>query len=176
MGQTSTSHASTATNGWSEPEHLACRPTGPNSPLDEQGPSYVRKHGAGGPLLLVRPRHLRERPDWRTGASVRPTPVAELNTASSDIQPNVRKDGLEIVFDSNRSDTLGGQDLYSATRESIDDPWSTPVILGTGREHDEQRDAGIVLGAAQTLYFGRAPGPEGSTDIYVTTRHSHGGH
>jgi hypothetical protein len=27
--------------GWSEPEHVACAPAGPNSPLDEQGPSYV---------------------------------------------------------------------------------------------------------------------------------------
>ena len=28
--------------GWREPEHLACAPEGPNSALDEQGPSYVR--------------------------------------------------------------------------------------------------------------------------------------
>ncbi len=27
--------------GWGEPQHLACAPEGPNSPLDEQGPSYV---------------------------------------------------------------------------------------------------------------------------------------
>jgi hypothetical protein len=28
-------------DGWREPVHLACAPTGPNSALDEQGPSYV---------------------------------------------------------------------------------------------------------------------------------------
>jgi hypothetical protein len=29
-------------HGWSEPDHLACAPDGPNSALDEQGPSYVQ--------------------------------------------------------------------------------------------------------------------------------------
>jgi hypothetical protein len=53
-----------------------------------------------------------------------------VNSAFGDQRPNVRRNGLEIVFDSNRSDTLGGQDLYSATHESINDPWSTPVNLG----------------------------------------------
>jgi len=28
--------------GWGDPEHLACAPDGPNSALDEQGPSYVQ--------------------------------------------------------------------------------------------------------------------------------------
>ena len=28
-------------HGWSEPQHLGCAPDGPNSALDEQGPSYV---------------------------------------------------------------------------------------------------------------------------------------
>jgi hypothetical protein len=28
---------------------------------------------------------------------------------------------------------------------------------------------------AQTLFFGRAPGPEGSSDIFVTTRNKLGG-
>lgn len=32
-----------------------------------------------------------------------PVLVAELNTASDDQRPNVRRDGLEIFFDSNRS-------------------------------------------------------------------------
>src|SRR5215213_11785357 len=29
-------------HGWSDPQHLACAPEGPNSALDEQGPSYVQ--------------------------------------------------------------------------------------------------------------------------------------
>src|SRR5262245_15015467 len=34
-------------HGWSEPEHLACAPAGPNTALDEQGPSYFEADGSG---------------------------------------------------------------------------------------------------------------------------------
>ena len=45
------------------------------------------------------------------------TPVTELNDATAnDIQPNVRADGLEVVLSSNRTGTLGGQDIWVATR------------------------------------------------------------
>jgi Tol biopolymer transport system component len=38
-----------------------------------------------------------------------------------DIQPNVRRDGREIVFASNRggATAFGGQDIWVATREQI---------------------------------------------------------
>jgi hypothetical protein len=91
------------------------------------------------------------------------------------LRPNVRRGGLEIVFNSNRPGTLGGQDLYSATRESIEDPWSTPVNLGPMVNTSNNETRGSFWGG-ETLYFGRTPGPEGSTDIYVTTRERHGGH
>jgi PHP family Zn ribbon phosphoesterase len=56
-----------------------------------------------------------------------------LNSAGNDIQPNVRKDGLEIVFSSNHAypGAQGLQDVYVSTRDGIEDPWSTPVNLGT---------------------------------------------
>jgi hypothetical protein len=81
----------------------------------------------------------------------------------------------EIVFDSNRTGTLGGQDLYSATRENIDDPWSTRVNLGNVVNTAANETRGSFW-RGETLYFGRSPGPEGSTDIYVTIRGRHGGH
>lgn len=45
-----------------------------------------------------------------------------------DIRLNVRKDGGEIVFASNCADASaqGGQDVWAAMRESVDDPWSAP--------------------------------------------------
>ena len=58
-----------------------------------------------------------------------------------------------------------------ATRESIDDPFSAPVMLGgevNTTDKNETRPSFSWDG--QTLYFGRTPGPEGSTDIHVTTR------
>jgi hypothetical protein len=162
---------------WAEPQRLACAPNGPNTQLDEQGPSLldlgkrqllffssssVTPAVAGDIYVSAR------RKGKPFGAAVA---VSGLNdAAANDIQPNVRADGLEVVLSSNRAGTLGGQDVWIATRAKVGDPWSTPTNLGSvvntaaGETRPSlSRDGGHLL-------FGRAPGPEGSSDIYVTTR------
>ena len=59
-----------------------------------------------------------------------PTPVAELNTPQFDLTPSIRHDGLEIAFASDRPGGVGGRDLWSATRSSVNGTWSTPVNFG----------------------------------------------
>ncbi|MBA3375651.1 MAG: PD40 domain-containing protein [Actinobacteria bacterium] len=163
--------------GWNEPQRLACAPAGPNTALDEQGPSFVdlgsrqllyfstssvTPAAAGDIFVSAR----------RKKAAFGPAiAVAGLNDAiANDIQPNIRKDGLEVVFSSNRAGGAGGQDIWSATRDKVGEPWSAPVNVG-----------GVVnTGAAETrpslswdgdqLLFGRSPGPEGMSDIYVSAR------
>jgi hypothetical protein len=98
-------------------------------------------------------------------------PVTELNDATAnDIQPNVRKDGRELVFSSNRSGTLGGQDVWISTRDSIDDPWSAPVNAGDAVNTGAGETRPSLSWEAQRLLFGRAPGPEGMSDIYLSIR------
>src|SRR2546430_1024614 len=58
------------------------------------------------------------------------TRVPELSSAASDNRPSVRFDGLEVFLFSNRPGTFGGVDLWSATRATVFDAWSTPVNLG----------------------------------------------
>jgi Tol biopolymer transport system component len=50
-----------------------------------------------------------------------------LNTGKSELQPALRKDGLEIFFV--RGMPGYGLDLYVATRETTQDLWSIPVNL-----------------------------------------------
>ena len=70
---TSTSPATAGKHGWSEPQHLACAPDGPNSALDEQGPSYVeagtrrRRCTSRAARATVPGRHLRQRGLRRAG-------------------------------------------------------------------------------------------------------------
>ncbi len=52
-----------------------------------------------------------------------------MNTEFDDARPNVRHDGLEIVFDSTRPGTLGGPDVWTATRSSTNSDWDAPVHL-----------------------------------------------
>lgn len=163
-------------HGWATPTHLACAPDGPNSALDEQGPSYVE---AGGRALLYFSRSSSTVPGdiyvgerLADGSFGPASPVTELNSAGNDIQPNVRKDGLELVFSSNHSypGAQGGQDIYVSTRATTSDPWSTPLNLGTAVNTSAGETRPSLSWDALQLLFGRAPGPEGMSDIYVATR------
>jgi hypothetical protein len=163
-------------HAWSEPEHLGCDPAGPNSALDEQGPSYVqgrlyfsRSSPTVAGELYVSTKH----GDMSFEAA---TPIAELNDAgSNDIQPNVRKDGREIVFSSDRAGGAGGQDIWTATREHVDGAWSAPTNLGAAVNTSANETRPSLSWDALQLLFGRAPGPEGMSDIYVSTREILGG-
>ena len=164
-------------HGWREPRHLTCSPAGPNSALDEQGPSYVEV-GDGAQLYFSRSSttppvagdiYVSENDGGGFGPAA---PVDELNTADNELQPNVRKDGREIVFSSNHGypGAQGAQDIYAATRASVDDPWSTPVNLGIAVNSAAAETRPSLSWDAHTLLFGRAPGPEGMADIFASTR------
>lgn len=152
--------------GWTDPVNLGCQV---NSAAGEAGPSYFEVDGLGHLYFSSGPDIVEsiELPDGAFGPAAS---VAELNSAAGDFRPNVRKDGLEVVFDSNRGDTIGGQDLYFATRANVADPWSAPVNGGGSVNTVANETRGSFSWDGTTLYFGRAPGPEGATDIYLATR------
>ena len=178
-GQGDIYFASQKDKSWSEPVRLLCSTAGgPNSELDEQGPSYVRSdgremlffsRGSGAPFPVVPGEiFVSEKLGDLFGPAVA---VSELNDATAnDIQPNVRKDGREVVFSSNRAGGAGAQDVWVSTRRSIADPWSAPVNLGSAVNTTASESRPSLSWHAEQLLFGRSPGPEGSNDIYVTTR------
>ena len=69
-----------------------------------------------------------------------------------------------------RSGTLGAQDIWVATRSTLSAPWSAPVNLGSVVNTGAAETRPALSQDGKQLLFGRAPGPEGSSDIYVTTR------
>jgi WD40 repeat protein len=161
-------------HGWSEPRNLGCAPGGPNTALDEQGPSYVENDDDAflffSSSSAVVPGEIyvsQKLSGWNFGGS---TAVSGLNSAANDIQPNVRKDGLEVVFSSNRAGGLGAQDIWVATRDAFGAPWSAPVNLGGGVNTAAAESRPSLSKNARQLLFGRTPGPEGIGDIYVSTR------
>lgn len=158
-------------HGWSV-EHLGCAAdgSGPNFPGGEFGPSLVETaegtflffssdgYTPGGPQDVYMSRRLVD------GSFSAATAVAELNSLASDFMPNVRKDGLEVVFNSNRAGGLGGQDVYSATRASTNDPWSAPVNLGTAVNTSGNETRASLSWDGRRLHFGR------DGDIFVSVR------
>jgi Tol biopolymer transport system component len=97
--------------------------------------------------------------------------VAGVNSASEDGQPNVRSDGLELFFFSNRSGTLGMADIYAASRQKKQRGWSEPLNLGANVNSAAAETRPSVSADGRTLYFGSTrPGGEGSSDHYMTAR------
>lgn len=154
-------------HGWREPRRLPCAPAGPNTGLDEQGPSLIEvgdeEHlyysSSNAPTV---PGDLFVSRDFGP-----PDAVDELNSGANDIQPNVRKDGLEVVFSSSRGS--GNQDIWTASRDSTDDPWSAPTPASAVNTAAAETRPSLSWDA-HTLLFGRAPGGEGGADVYVSTR------
>ena len=167
-------------HGWSEPERLACAPAGPNTALDEMGPSYVEA-GGGARLYYSSSRTAAQGgavagdifvsamgPNGTFGPGEL---VAELSDpAANDIQPNVRRDGREVVFSSNRSGGSGSQDIWVATRDNGGESWSEPQNLGQNINTNASESRPSLSWDATRLYFGRAPAAGGPGDVYVATR------
>jgi len=158
-------------HGWSI-QNLGCAATGsgPNFPGSEFGPSLVETtqgtflffssdgYDVGGDQDIYMSRRLAD------GSFGPATAVAELNTPQHDFMPNVRKDGLEVVLNSNRPGGFGGQDVYTARRASTSEPWSTPVNLGGLINTAGNETRSSLSWDGRRLHFGR------DGEIYVSTR------
>ena len=99
------------------------------------------------------------------------TPVSELNSPYFDNRPTIRADGLELIMFSDRVGTYGGVDLWTSTRETTFDPWSTPVNLGAVVNSTFVDFLPEMSSDRKTLYFAsNRPGGYGGVDLYLSTR------
>ncbi len=162
---------SPATGQWDPPRNLGCSPTGPNGPGTEYGPSLVDTgtetvlYFSSGDLAGAKTQDIYVSRRGADGKFGPPEPVTELNTGDADdMMPNVRKDGLELVFASNRPGSVGGFDVYSATRAHVADPWLPPVRIAQVDAGSETRPS--LSWDGERLYFGRGG------EIYVSERRS----
>lgn len=139
-----------------------------NSPAQEWSPSYVdgdmgdeylyfSSTRAGGQDIYV---------SKNFGAVAA---VDELNTPYADARPNVRRDGLEIVFDTDRA-TSGAPDIWTSSRASLDAPWAAPTPIDVINSSAGESRASLSWDG-KTLVFGSArPGGNGGSDVYISTR------
>jgi Tol biopolymer transport system component len=164
--------------GWQPAENLG---SGVNSAAQEQQPWIFEDDTTGITTLYFtsnRPGGLggsdiyasELQPDETFGPAVL---VAELSSPANDGGPTVRRDGLEIIFPSNRPGslgTLGDDDLWVSTRPSTSDPWSAPVNLGPVVNTVYTDGLPELSFDGTTLYFNSADPTLTSFDLFVTTR------
>jgi hypothetical protein len=168
-------------DGWEDPQNLGCQI---NSPAGEASPPYFEDEGGHGILYFSsnRPGGFSDPdvglPDSDIYFSIDLGPAQldpVLNTTSDDSRPNVRHTGREIVFDSTRQGGL--PDIWTATRESIEDTWSPPVNLDPPINTSASETRASLSWDGITMVFGSTRtgsevGTNGfpSNDVYVTTR------
>ncbi len=176
--------------GWQDPYHLGCTV---NSAQDEASPIIVRYDDGARELYFSSTRLGGFSPDppgatagdsdiyvsrvrW-DGSVATPVLAPGLNTEFQDARPNLRRDGLELFFDSDRPGS-GGFDIWSATRRRTSRGWDEPFnVFGVNSSATETRP--FLSGDARTLYVGSNregaeppadPNAPVAADIYVSTR------
>lgn len=159
--------------GWLAPENLGCSATGsgPNFAGGEFSPSIVETD-EGTLLFFSSPgsdggtdQDIYVSTMGADGSFGPATKVDELSTGANDQMPNVSRDGLEIVYASDAGNTPGSFDIWTATRDSTSDAWSSPTKLDgnvNGAATSETRPS--LSGDGRRLHFGR------SGDIFVSSR------
>lgn len=163
-------------DGWSTPQNL-----GPNvnsSATEESASVYEDKEGRE-VLVFSSRREGRGRIYQSIDGGPAELVAGGVNSSAADQRPSVRKDGLEIFWDSTRSG-LGNSDLFTATRSSTSEQWGTAVHLESLSSAAGPPGDGFTLGYdarpflswdGSTLFFGSVrPGGEGLPDGYYATR------
>ena len=108
--------------------------------------------------------------DWGPPENLGPT----INSPKYESGTHMSPDGLTLYFQSERAGGMGSCDIWTSTRVSKDDPWVTPVNLGSPVNSVYDEDCPAISADGLELFFfawGR-PGGAGKSDIWVSTRPS----
>ena len=112
---------------------------------------------------------------WSTPACLGPP----INTVHNEWAQSISTDGLTLYFSSDRPGGSGSQDLWLATRASVEDNWSVVANLGPAVNSSAYESGPNISSDGLTLYFSDGlwfrdeplrPGGLGNGDIWVTTR------
>ncbi len=97
---------------------------------------------------------------------------AVVNSAYDDNHPTISKDGLSLIFQSNRPGGFGGVDLWLTKRDSLDDCWKPPRNLGPAVNSAFNDGAPNLTTDGHWLYF--HSDRDGAADLYVSHRQDAG--
>ena len=93
------------------------------------------------------------------------------HSSAADARASVTKDGLAIFWDSTRSGSLGGPDLYYATRSNTSEPFGTSIHLSSlSSSGFDARPYISWDGTFLTFSSGRAGNVSPAPDMWFVTR------
>lgn len=105
--------------------------------------------------------------DWAAPANL----GTSINSTYNDLGPALSKDGLSLYFTSDRPGGVGGNDIWVAQRDSLDDPWGDPVNLGPPVNTAFNEAVPSFSRDGHVMFFNsNRPGGFGGSDIWMTWR------
>jgi hypothetical protein len=98
-----------------------------------------------------------------------------VNSPYAEFLPALSKDGASLYFVSDRPGGAGGEDLWVTRRARRDQPWGTPVNLGSALNTAFNERSPELSRDGHLLFFAtNRPGGSGDFDIWVSWRaHTH---
>jgi hypothetical protein len=158
--------------GWTTPVNLG---TAINTASDEVGATYFEDPASDTPILYFVSNRSGNRDIYQSkrspnGSFNAPSNVTSLNSVGNEEGPAISRNGLEMLFSSDRPGGFGSRDIWVSTRPSTSSPWGPPVNLTTVNSVlDDNHPAHSPDGSV--LYFSsRRDGGSGSIDIYTAHR------
>jgi hypothetical protein len=124
--------------------------------------------GIGGRDIWVTTRATTDE-DWGEPVNLGPP----INTTAGEWGVSISYDGLSLYFDTRQSGTTNAiNDLWVATRATIDDDWGNPVSLGPTVNSGADDYVPSISADGLALYFTSGPGRGGygNYDLWVTMR------
>jgi hypothetical protein len=158
-------------NGWSTPENLGPRINRAGW-IDESAAFYRDGNGRNVIVFSSRQPHdnggkIYESANGEPRHLVRGGP----NSSAQDNRPSITADGLTIFFDSTRYGSLGGPDIYYATRARTSDPFGPAVHLSQLSSPAFDARAFINGSGSFITFSSNRPGSESpAPDIWIATR------
>lgn len=154
---------------WSAPKTLPISSSSYDAAphLTQDGLSLVfhsfRAGGLGLSDLWISQRRTRNDP-WAPAVNL----GGEVNTEFKENDPWLSNDRCTLIFSSDRPGTLGREDLWMATRISVDSPWGAAINLVA--LNSEFTDSSVSLSANGELWFfhSNREGGQGSMDIWAS--------
>ena len=93
-----------------------------------------------------------------------------VSSAANDQHPTISKDGLTLIFVSTRPGGMGGNDLWVAQRDSLEDSWSVPANLSMLNTSFSDFAPELSTDGHRLYFHSDRPGGCGNTDIYAVRR------
>lgn len=119
---------------------------------------------ASGPIA---PTSAQQFTDWLPPVNLGPV----VNSSFNDQHPAISSDGLSLYFVSDRPGGAGGLDLWVSQRDSLEDPWQTPLPLNAPINAAGTEFAPTFSPSGHLLFFSSdRPGGCGGQDLWVSFR------